>query len=139
MATPDLETKQSLSEILRSYTQKITLKMFFLGFSAGLPLLLVLGTLGFWLREAGIDRSTIGFLSWIGLIYGFKWLWAPLVDRLTIPFLSNWLGRRKAWLLMAQILAMIGLVGMSFSDPSQQVQAVAMFAILVLLAVRTLV
>jgi PAT family beta-lactamase induction signal transducer AmpG len=131
MATPVPETKQSLSEILRSYTQKITLKMFFLGFSAGLPLLLVLGTLGFWLREAGIDRSTIGFLSWIGLIYGFKWLWAPLVDRLAIPILSNILGRRKAWLLMAQILVIIGLVGMSFSDPSKQVQAVAWFAILV--------
>jgi PAT family beta-lactamase induction signal transducer AmpG len=105
--------------------------MFFLGFSAGLPLLLVLGTLGFWLREAGIDRSTIGYLSWIGLIYGLKWIWAPLVDRLTLPFLSNWLGRRKAWLLIAQILVMMGLVGMSVSDPSQQVNAVACFAVLV--------
>jgi len=105
--------------------------MFFLGFSAGLPLLLVLGTLGFWLREAGIDRSTIGYLSWIGLIYGLKWIWAPLVDRLTLPFLSNWLGRRKAWLLIAQILVMVCLVGMSVSDPSQQVNAVACFAVLV--------
>lgn len=125
------ETKQSLAEIFSAYTQKITLRMFFLGFSAGLPLLLVLGTLGFWLREAGIDRSTIGYLSWIGLIYGLKWIWAPLVDRLTLPFLSNWLGRRKAWLLIAQILVMVGLVGMSVSDPSQQVNAVACFAVLV--------
>jgi len=94
-------------------------------------LLLVLGTLGFWLREAGIDRSTIGYLSWIGLIYGLKWIWAPLVDRLTLPFLSNWLGRRKAWLLIAQILVMVGLVGMSLSDPSKQVNAVVCFAVLV--------
>ena len=131
MSSTTTEAKQSLAEIFSAYTQKITLRMFFLGFSAGLPLLLVLGTLGFWLREAGIDRSTIGYLSWIGLIYGLKWVWAPLVDRLTLPFLSNWLGRRKAWLLIAQILVMVGLVGMSMSDPSQQVNVVACFAVLV--------
>jgi len=131
MSSSTPETKQSFAEIFSAYTQKITLRMFFLGFSAGLPLLLVLGTLGFWLREAGIDRSTIGYLSWIGLIYGFKWVWAPLVDRLTLPFLSNLLGRRKAWLLIAQILVMTGLVGMSISDPSKQVNAVACFAVLV--------
>ena len=69
-------------ETLRVYLEPATLRMLFLGFSAGLPLLLVLGTLSFWLREAGIDRTTIGFLSWVGLAYGFKWAWAPLVDRL---------------------------------------------------------
>jgi PAT family beta-lactamase induction signal transducer AmpG len=105
--------------------------MFFLGFSAGLPLLLVLGTLGFWLREAGIDRTTIGYLSWIGLIYGLKWVWAPLVDRLQIPILSSLLGRRRAWLLTAQLLVIGGLIGMSFSDPSQQVHVIAWFALLV--------
>ena len=124
-------TKGSLSDIIKSYTKIITLRMFFLGFSAGLPLLLVLGTLGFWLREAGIDRSTIGFLSWIGLIYGFKWVWAPFVDRLKIPFVSEALGRRKSWLLLAQMLVIVGLLGMSFSDPSKQVQVIACFAILV--------
>lgn len=131
MTSNPAKTKQTFSEILTAYTQVITLRMFFLGFSAGLPLLLILGTLGFWLREAGIDRSTIGYLSWIGLIYGLKWIWAPLVDRLTLPVLSKLLGRRKAWLLMAQILVIIGLVGMSLSDPSKQVHAVAWFAILV--------
>jgi PAT family beta-lactamase induction signal transducer AmpG len=104
--------------------------MFFLGFSAGLPLLLVLGTLGFWLREAGIDRSTIGYLSWIGLIYGLKWIWAPLVDRLRIPLFSQWLGRRRSWLLLAQILIIVGLIGMSMSDPAKQVHSIVWFAIL---------
>jgi len=69
-------------QAFRIYTHPRVLGMLSLGFSAGLPLLLILGTLSFWLREAGIDRSTIGHLSWIGLAYGFKWLWAPLVDRL---------------------------------------------------------
>ena len=137
MTSEPVKTKQSFVEILSAYTQIITLRMFFLGFSAGLPLLLVLGTLGFWLREAGIDRSTIGYLSWIGLIYGLKWIWAPLVDRLTLPVLSKLLGRRKAWLLMAQIIVIIGLVGMSMSDPSQQVHAVAWFAIMVALGSAT--
>ena len=76
-------------ETLRVYLEPATLRMLFLGFSAGLPLLLVLGTLSFWLREAGIDRTTIGFLSWVGLAYAFKWAWAPLVDRLPIPILSR--------------------------------------------------
>jgi PAT family beta-lactamase induction signal transducer AmpG len=93
--------------------------MLLLGFSAGLPLLLVLGTLSFRLREAGIDRSTIGYLSWVGLAYGVKWMWAPLVDRLPIPFLTARLGRRRSWLLLSQAVIMAGLVGMAFNDPSQ--------------------
>jgi PAT family beta-lactamase induction signal transducer AmpG len=91
--------------------------MLTLGFSAGLPLLLVLGTLSFRLREAGIDRSTIGYLSWVGLAYGFKWMWAPLVDRLPLPGLTRRLGRRRSWLLLSQLLIMLGLVGMALCDP----------------------
>ncbi len=91
--------------------------MLVLGFSAGLPLLLVLGTLSFWLREAGIDRTTIGYLSWVGLAYAFKWVWAPLVDRLPIPLLTRILGRRRSWLLLSQLAIVLGLVAMSFNDP----------------------
>jgi len=87
---------------LRVYLEPSSLRMLTLGFSAGLPLLLVLGTLSFWLREAGIDRTTIGFLSWVGLAYAFKWAWAPLVDRLPLPGLTRWLGLRRSWLLLAQ-------------------------------------
>ena len=88
-----------------------------LGFAAGLPLLLVLGTLSFRLREAGIDRSTIGYFSWVGLAYGFKWVWAPLVDRVPLPGLTRWLGRRRAWLLLAQAGVMAGLIGLAAADP----------------------
>jgi PAT family beta-lactamase induction signal transducer AmpG len=94
-----------------------SLRMLTLGFSAGLPLLLVLGTLSFRLREAGIDRSTIGYLSWVGLAYGFKWVWAPLVDRLPIPVLTRALGRRRSWLLLSQTVIVAGLIGMATSDP----------------------
>jgi len=129
---PDLPTqKKHVLELIAAYRQTATMRMFFLGFSAGLPLLLVLGTLGFWLREAGIDRSTIGYLSWIGLIYGLKWVWSPFVDGLYIPFFSKWLGRRRSWLLFAQLLIILGLIGMGRSDPAHNVQALIWFAILV--------
>jgi PAT family beta-lactamase induction signal transducer AmpG len=105
--------------------------MLFLGFAAGLPLLLVLGTLSFRLREAGIDRSTIGYLSWVGLAYGFKWVWAPLVDRLPIPYLTHRLGRRRSWLLLAQVTIIIGLVGMAVSDPRQTLGPVVWCALMV--------
>ena len=103
--------------VWRVYTEAATWRMALLGFSAGLPLLLVFGTLSFWLREAGINRTTIGYLSWVGLAYGFKWVWAPLVDRLPIPLLTRLLGRRRSWLLLAQLAIMAGLVGMALTDP----------------------
>ena len=99
------------------YAEMATLRMLLLGFSAGLPLLLVFGTLSFWLREAGIDRTTIGYLSWVGLAYGFKWVWAPLVDRMPIPLLTRWLGRRRSWLLLSQLTIIAALVGMALTDP----------------------
>ncbi len=108
-----------------------------LGFSAGLPLLLVLGTLGFRLRESGIDRTTIGFLSWVGLVYAFKWLWSPLVDSLNLPWLGARLGKRRAWLLLSQCLLVLGLIGMASLDPSQQLSALVGAALFVTLASAT--
>jgi len=111
--------RRTWRQALSLYAQPASLRMLALGFSAGLPLLLVLGTLSFRLREAGIDRSTIGYLSWVGLAYGFKWVWAPLVDRMPLPWLTARLGRRRSWLLMAQLVIALGLVGMAFNDPAQ--------------------
>lgn len=118
-------------DTLRVYKEPATLRMLSLGFSAGLPLLLVLGTLGFWLREAGIDRTTIGYLSWVGLAYGFKWVWAPLVDHVPIPLLTRLLGRRRSWLLLAQAAIMLGLVGMASTDPQVDLNRVVWCALAV--------
>ena len=118
-------------DTLKVYKEPATLRMLSLGFSAGLPLLLVLGTLGFWLREAGIDRTTIGYLSWVGLAYGFKWVWAPLVDHLPIPLLTRLLGRRRSWLLLAQAAIMLGLVGMASTDPQLALNRVVWCALAV--------
>ncbi|TWO70966.1 AmpG family muropeptide MFS transporter [Caenimonas sedimenti] len=119
------------SDAMRVYLQAPMLRMLFLGFAAGLPLLLVLGTLSFRLREAGIDRATIGFLSWVGLAYAFKWVWAPLVDRVPVPLLSRALGQRRAWLLTAQLAIIAGLVGMAMADPREGLQAIIWCAVLV--------
>ena len=123
--------KPSWRETFKVYREAATVRMLLLGFSAGLPLLLVLGTLSFWLREAGIDRTTIGYLSWVGLAYAFKWVWAPLVDRMPIPILTRLLGRRRAWLLLAQLAIMAGLVAMSFNDPQVALQPVVWGALAV--------
>ena len=113
------------------YLEPASLRMLALGFSAGLPLLLVLGTLSFRLREAGVDRTTIGYLSWVGLAYAFKWVWSPLVDRLPLPLLTRRLGRRRGWLLLAQGLVMAGLVGMALTDPSAELAPLVWCALLV--------
>ena len=119
------------------YAHPRVVGMLFLGFSSGLPLLLVLGTLSFWLREAGIDRSTIGHLSWVGLAYGFKWVWAPLVDRLSLPLLTRWLGRRRAWLLLSQVVIVLALLGMANTDPALSLQPTILFALAVAFASAT--
>ena len=130
-------TVRTWREALRLYLQPASLRMLALGFSAGLPLLLVLGTLSFRLREAGIDRSTIGYLSWVGLAYGVKWMWAPLVDRMPIPWLTRRLGRRRSWLLLSQIVIAAGLVGMALNDPSQLLGPLVAFALAVAVASAT--
>lgn len=118
-------------DALKVYLEPATLRMLALGFSAGLPLLLVLGTLSFRLREAGIDRTTIGYLSWVGLAYGFKWVWAPLVDRMPLPPLTTLLGRRRGWLLLAQCMVVAGLAGMAVNDPRHGLTPLVWCALLV--------
>ena len=129
--------QSSWSKTLRVYAEPATLRMLFLGFSAGLPLLLVLGTLSFRLREAGIDRTTIGYLTWVGLAYGFKWAWAPLVDRLSLPWLTRALGRRRGWLLVSQLAIIVGLIGMALADPGGGLQPLVMFTLIVAFASAT--
>ena len=119
------------------YAHKRVVSILFLGFSSGLPLMLVFSTLSFWLREAGVDRTAIGYFSWIALVYGFKWLWSPLVDRLQIPFIGKQFGQRRSWMLLAQFALLFAILGMSMSDPVKDIQHMALCALIVAFASTT--
>lgn len=104
--------------------------MLFLGFSAGLPILLIFSSLSIWLREAGVERSMVTFFSWAALGYSFKFVWAPLVDRLPLPFLTHRFGRRRAWLLLAQAAVILALLFMASNDPVSGLTWVAIGAVM---------
>ncbi len=103
--------------------------MVFLGFSAGLPFLLVFSTLSAWLSEAGVERSAIGFFSWVGITFSIKVLWAPVVDNLALPGLTRHLGARRSWMLLAQLGLLIGLLGMAATDPAESLWTMVAWAI----------
>ncbi len=112
------------------YLKPRVLGMLFLGFSAGLPLLLVGGTFSAWLRDLGVELAAIGFLSWVGMAHSIKVLWAPLIDRAPVPLLTRWLGRRRAWMLLAQLVIAAALLGMALTDPRENLTLVALWAVL---------
>lgn len=102
-----------------------------MGFSCGLPFMLVFQTLSAWLRQEGIDRATIGMLAWVGLVYSIKFLWAPLVDRWELPVLHKLLGRRRSWMLLAQVGIALALVNMAGQHPLESIKMVALAALAV--------
>lgn len=124
-----MAAEKSWRKAFSIYAQPRVLSMVFLGFSAGLPFLLVFSTLSAWLRDEGVTRSVIGFFSWVGVTYSIKVFWAPVIDRLPLPFLTSFLGKRRSWMLFAQLGVIIGLIGMSSSDAHTQLQQIALFAV----------
>ena len=102
--------------VLHALRQPKVLAMLLLGFSSGLPLYLVGNTMGYWMRENGSELSSIGFLSWVGLAYTLKFLWAPIVDKTDVPILGR-LGHRRGWMLLSQVIVAIGLAGMAIVQP----------------------
>ena len=101
-----------------------------LGFSSGLPILLVFSTLSVWLTKAGIERSTVTLFSWAGFAYAFKFLWSPLVDKVNIPFFFK-MGHRRSWLLLTQLLIIFSLILTSLNDPQNSVLITALCVTLV--------
>src|SRR5947207_7711630 len=99
----------SRRDVIASLRQPKVAVMLMLGFSSGLPFMLTGNTLGYWLRDAGTTLGAIGFLSWVGLAYSLKFLWAPIIDRIDAPLLGRF-GRRRGWMIASQILIAAGLV-----------------------------
>ncbi|RBW49318.1 AmpG family muropeptide MFS transporter [Marinobacter sp. F3R11] len=105
--------------------------MLFLGFSAGLPFLLVFSTLNARLADVGVETATIGFFSWLGITYSIKVFWAPVVDRLKLPILDRLLGKRRGWILLAQAGIATGLYLMAHVDATLAPETLALCGLLV--------
>jgi len=125
-------------ETARSYFTPVMLSMLILGFASGLPLYMVFQKLSYWLRDAGIDRSTIGFFYFVTLSYTLKWLWAPVVDRVKLPVLHKLLGPRRSWIVTAIGGTVIALVIISQTDPLVSLVPVAIAALLLAYSGATL-
>ena len=119
MADTAVQAKRSWGQTLDMYRRPIMLAMLVLGFASGLPLMMVFSKLSFWLSDAGIDRTTIGFFYWVTLSYTLKPLWAPVVDRLPIPVLTAALGKRRSWMVLAILGTVTGLALIAFTDPAE--------------------
>lgn len=125
-------TKKTWQQAMMAYLDCRALTMLFLGFSAGIPILLIFSSLSLWLREAGVDRSVVTMFSWAALGYSFKFIWAPLIDAVPLPVLTAKMGRRRAWMLMSQIGVVLAIVLMASINPAEQslLSMMAMAAVL---------
>jgi PAT family beta-lactamase induction signal transducer AmpG len=123
-------------DVLTSLRQPKVAVMLLLGFSSGLPFLLSGNTLGYWLRDEGTSLGAIGFLSWVGLAYSVKFLWAPIIDRVDAPIVGR-LGRRRGWMLVSQLLVAAGLIALSTSRLQVSLTAVGALALVVAFASST--
>ncbi len=145
MTTPDATTtpqdksaaRASWREAMAVYLQPRVLIVLFLGFSSGLPLALSGSTLLVWMRESGVDLGTIGLFALVGTPYTLKFLWAPLADALNVPLLTRAFGRRRGWLVFAQLLLIAAIVLLAFTDPARSPFYVALGALLVAAASAT--
>ena len=125
-----LKPKTSWINATKVYLNRRVLAMLFLGFSAGLPLFLIFSTLSLWLRDAGVDRSAVTYFSWAALAYSFKFVWAPIIDKLPLPLLNTLLGRRRSWLLVAQVAIMLSIISMAMIDPAYGLSGMAIAVVL---------
>jgi MFS transporter, PAT family, beta-lactamase induction signal transducer AmpG len=123
-------TRKRRRDVISSLGQPKVAVMLALGFSSGLPFLLTGNTLGYWLRDEGTTLKAIGFLSWVGLAYSLKFLWAPVVDRVDAPLFGRF-GRRRSWMLLTQVFVAIGLLGLSISGTQHGLTAIGALAVLV--------
>src|SRR5471030_3300823 len=128
---PETTPRPSFREGMSVYLQRRVLIVMLLGFSSGLPLALSGSTLLVWMRESGVDLGTIGLFALVGTPYTLKFLWAPLVDALHVPFFTRTFGRRRGWLVFSQLLLIIAILLLALTDPARSPLFVALGALLV--------
>jgi MFS transporter, PAT family, beta-lactamase induction signal transducer AmpG len=126
--SPSVKKHPGWRDVLRGLRQRKVAAMLLLGMSAGLPFMLVGNTMGLWLREGGVELTAIGFLSWVGIMYSMKFLWAPIIDKTNVPVLGR-LGHRRGWMLLAQVVVAAGLFGMALLTPQGGLVAFGVLAL----------
>ncbi len=122
-------TNKSWRKTLKGFTHPRVVTLLFLGFSAGIPLLLIFSSLSLWLREAGVERATVTYFSWAALGFSFKFVWAPLVDQIPVPLLTRWLGRRRGWILLGQLAIILSIILMASVDPQSGPNSLSLMAV----------
>tara|TARA_B110000914_G_scaffold96230_1_gene84561 strand:+ start:170 stop:1636 length:1467 start_codon:yes stop_codon:yes gene_type:complete len=129
--------KQSLSETFSVYLDKRMLRILLLGAISGFPWVLIGSSLSLWLKEEGLSRSTIGWAGLIFAVYAFNYLWAPLVDRLQIPYLTKKLGHRRGWIILMQVIILISLITWSFINPTENLTLLIAVGLIIAIASAT--
>ena len=122
----------------RIYLKPRMLGMLSLGFASGLPYMLIYSELAYWMNKEGVDLSVIGFFAWIGVVYSLKVLWAPLVDRIEIPWLTRRMGHRRSWMLLAITGTVVGMLTIASADPATSVLQLAVGAVILATSGATL-
>ena len=131
------ETKQSCRESLLIYKDIRMLRILLLGAISGFPWVLIASSLSLWLKEEGLSRSTIGWAGLIFGVYAFNYLWAPIIDRIQIPFLTKKLGHRRGWIVLMQLIILLSLIVWSLINPTQNLALLISVGLIIAIASAT--
>ncbi len=133
----EIYKKQSLSDTFKVYFDKRMIKILLLGAISGFPWVIIGSSLSLWLKEDGLSRSTIGWAGLIFAVYAFNYLWAPIIDRIRIPWLTKKVGHRRGWIITMQTIILISLVFWSFIDPTTNLALVISVGLIIAIASAT--
>ena len=129
--------KQSFKESLKVYADRRMLRILLLGAISGFPWVIIGSSLSLWLKEEGLSRSTIGWAGLIFAVYAFNYLWAPLIDRIRIPLLTNKVGHRRSWIIIMQLIILLSLIFWNFVDPTKNLALVITVGLIIAVASAT--
>ncbi len=133
----DIYQKQSFIESFKVYLDKRMLRILLLGAISGFPWVIIGSSLSLWLKEEGLSRSTIGWAGLIFAVYAFNYLWAPLIDRIRIPWLTNKVGHRRGWIILMQMIILFSLIFWNFVDPNANLALVITVGLIIAIASAT--
>jgi Na+/melibiose symporter and related transporters len=120
----EIYQKQSFKDSFKVYFDRRMLRILLLGAISGFPWVIIGSSLSLWLKEDGLSRSTIGWAGLIFAVYAFNYLWAPLIDRVRIPWLTNKVGHRRSWIIIMQLIILLSLIFWNFVEPHKNLALV---------------